>query len=185
MIGMEKNYTEFYQAYRKKIYYFFLNCAYNNVEDGEELTSLLFEKIWSKLNDYDPNRAGLYAWAMGFARNICARFREKKANHKEEMVDPREPGFQSELIEPGPGPVELVLGRFFHDDFAQIIQNLPENERAVVLLKMQGFKIREIEAKLEIRRVAIQDRYTRARRLMLQALRAQEYHPGKIDKLAR
>ena len=175
MTTSEENFTEFFRSYRTKIYTYFLVCAFNNAEDGEELTGLLFEKVWARIENFDPEKAGLFSWAMGFAKNICFHFREKKQRRKEELIDPGDSGARADMVDPSATPDEVVLGKLFHDDFKKIIDNLPARQRDVIRLKSQGLKIEEICAQLGIKRTAVKERYKKGREMIVLALREQGY----------
>jgi RNA polymerase sigma-70 factor (ECF subfamily) len=70
-------FEEFYDKWFSRIYNY---SRYRtlSVQDADELTALIFEKLFSKFNSFDSSRGNIEVWTFTLARNVVNDFYRRK-----------------------------------------------------------------------------------------------------------
>lgn len=71
-----KDFTLVYDAYHQRIFNF-INSRITKREDAEDLTSLVFEKVLKKLQDFQWQGISITSWIYRIARNVIIDFYRK------------------------------------------------------------------------------------------------------------
>ena len=77
--------------YIAKIYNFILKRV-GNVQDAEDITSIVFEKVVSNLASFDESRASFTTWIYRIAMNSVTDFYRSRGRRKESPLDDVSPG---------------------------------------------------------------------------------------------
>ncbi|WP_312027392.1 sigma-70 family RNA polymerase sigma factor [Paenibacillus typhae] len=108
-----------YTAYR-------VSCRYT----AEDLTSQVFEKAWSRLHSYSPEKAPFEVWLFAIARNVVNdHYRSRKRN----LFFPLEA--VRELVSGKKTPDEQLLEGERNNRLGMALEILTAKERNIVALK--------------------------------------------------
>ena len=77
----EKDFTEVYESYHKRIYEFVLRRV-SDKHVAEDLTSQIFEKILKSINDFQWQGVSMSAWVFRIARNSVIDHYRKNNKYK-------------------------------------------------------------------------------------------------------
>lgn len=75
------NFKSLYENHQQKVYYFILKRV-SNVADAEDLTSIVFEKIYKKLPDFQWQGVSIESWIFTIARNAIIDFHRKNSKYR-------------------------------------------------------------------------------------------------------
>jgi len=165
---LQKNQFEsIYKEHSKMVYNLCLNYV-QSTEDSEDLTQEIFVKVYQNLHLFDVNKASLKTWIYRIGINICLDFIKAKKTKKRF-------GFLSNLFHLDSNEPIVNVSDFNHPGvlFEQkenykilfgYINNLPENQKTVILLsKVEGFSQKEIAKMMNLNIKAIESLYQRAK----------------------
>lgn len=149
--GDDRAFEVLFDRHRQPVYNFILrSCGRAHLAD--ELVQEVFESVIEAADSWEPN-AKFTTWLYTIARNECidaARRRSKAQVHSlQNPVGDNEEGGEThqDLLadeEARAGPVD-VDRRAFRDRLQQALQQLPEKQREVfVLREISGLKFREV-----------------------------------------
>lgn len=165
----DKNYRALYKKYWHKIYLNFkFNCTPIDADTTEDLTQTVFAIVWEKLDTFDPERASLYTWACGIAKNVCKKYRASVA-YKTGDIPPDwdEPDIRQ-------SPDEIAIGRVVAEELHWKIQRLPVKLRVVFEKKREGGSSLDIAHELGITDRTVRKRYRKALEILQNALKEQD-----------
>jgi RNA polymerase sigma-70 factor, ECF subfamily len=170
--GDEAAFTGFVNAFRARLaQYSYLMCGQR--EDAEEVAQETLLKVFESIDQLqDPDR--LKAWVFRIAKTQCLMKRRKSvfAPSAELSLDQLKPTGDGavrpiEIADCNALPDDLLLTSELHDALARSIHSLPENYRAVVLLRdVEEFSTEDTAAILEITPESVRTRLHRARALL-------------------
>lgn len=131
---------EVFTLYHKKIE----NYIYGKVSDrylAEDLTSVIFLKIYQKLDDYDESKASISTWIYTIANNtVIDYFRTRKVT--EEIPE--------DITAMGEIDDELIKEDMLKE-LANALKKLPEKERDLLIFRYyDNMKLTEISEKMGI-----------------------------------
>ena len=153
----------FEELYRKNVndVYRFTYWLAGDHSEAEDITSETFVRAWTRRNVIRTET--LKAYLFSIARNIFLR--RKRKQKRITTLDDRH-------ADSNPGPAEITEQRFEIDTVHQILQTMPEIDRAAFVLRVElklpyneisrALKISLSAAKVKVHRVRkrlIQDRY--------------------------
>ena len=126
------NFTEFYNEYFPRVY----NYVYyrvNNYHDAEDLTGLIFYKLFEKRSLYCPDKAPIFAWVFSIARNTVTDYYRKCAR---DIAAPLEAAENIMDLRLGPEAIAEVneTKRHLH----RALTSLNDRERDIIALKFWG-----------------------------------------------
>lgn len=135
----QSEFVELYKDYFPRIY----NYVHYRVDDfnaAEDLTSQIFEKLFSKLNSYQSDKAPLSAWIFSIARNaITDYYRSRKNTHFISLELAVEP-VDSKL-----DPSDITVLNETQRHLRKALALLNQRERDIIALKFWGgFSNRDI-----------------------------------------
>ncbi|CAM5796869.1 MULTISPECIES: sigma-70 family RNA polymerase sigma factor [Brevibacillus] len=116
-----------YEEYSAKIYRYF-RYRVRNVWDVEDLTTTVFVKVYSKLDQYD-GRHPFGAWIFRIAHNTLIDYLRKKREY------PADQEVFSSLVTSEKLPEERVLNQESHEDLWKNVKTLTADQRNVISLR--------------------------------------------------
>lgn len=159
MFDNEYEFEQVYEAFQPKIYRYLTRMV--GAEEAEDLTQEVFIKVGKALNTY-RKESQMSTWIYRIATNAAVdrmrnpSFRREvvekqpdsclnKANHTEVKENEAGLSCQSCLIE------DQVVHKEMSDCIRGVIENLPDNYRAVVILsQLEGLQNKEIAEILDL-----------------------------------
>ena len=139
--------------YIPKIYNFVLKRV-GRVEDAEDITSIVFEKVISNLETYDRSRASFSTWIYRIALNSVTDFYRSHGRKKDLPV---EDGCLVRVPD-GPATEEVEL----HLILVEAMEKLPEKyQEALALRYFAGMRVLEVAGVLGITESAASKRILR------------------------
>jgi RNA polymerase sigma-70 factor (ECF subfamily) len=171
--GDQEAFSELVKRYQKRVYYLAYGMLGNN-EDAQDVAQESFIKAFRGLKGFRGG-GGFYTWLYRIAYNLSIDFRRKEwkkknveyednINHSDEhgvMAGP------SPAFHPGKDTAQKELSRVIMD----AIQELPEQHRAVILLReIEGLSYDEIAKTLKVRKGTVMSRLHYARQHLQETL---------------
>ncbi|NUR88430.1 MAG: RNA polymerase sigma factor [Nonomuraea sp.] len=146
---LDQGFAELYDAYRGLVFSTALRMS-GRWADAEDLTAEAFLRAYRALSGYTTERMAALqprAWLMTILMNLwrnCARARSRRP--PTDLVD--EP---VETVDPREGVEEAAVRREMGDELAELLGQLPEEQRAAVVLRhVVDLPVSEIAAVLKI-----------------------------------
>ncbi|WP_431858128.1 RNA polymerase sigma factor [Azospirillum sp.] len=136
-----------------------------NASDADEIAQDAFLRVWQHAGRWEPGRARFATWLYRIVVNLAI---DRK----------RRPGFQplddaAELADERPDAVDLIAERQTADQVGKALLELPERQRAaVVLFHQEGLSQRQAAEVLGVGEDAFESLLARARRALRTALAA-------------
>ncbi|MDF9842089.1 MULTISPECIES: sigma-70 family RNA polymerase sigma factor [unclassified Paenibacillus] len=125
----DRVFTSIFEDYYSRIFNYTayrVSCRYT----AEDLTSQVFEKTWSKLHSYSPEKAPFEVWLFAIARNVVNDYyRSRKRN----LLFPLEA--VRELVSGKKTPDEQLLEGERNNRLGMALDTLTAKERNIVALK--------------------------------------------------
>jgi len=142
------------EIYINRIYGYVLKRI-GNVEDAEDITSVVFEKVIANLDSYDSRKASFSTWIYKIAINCITDYYRSRGRKKEDL---------SEEV-----PTQLLsVSEDFIDNFnsylyiIELLHKLPRKyQEAVTLRYFGGMKVGEVAETLGITETAASKRILR------------------------
>lgn len=134
----ERAFNELYSRYHKMIFYFILKMV-KDEDTANELTQQTYYKFLTKVDDLYEERGKLKSWIMRIAYNNCIdyfRSEQKFADVSESSEDEDIVDF-FENMEAESNPEERFVKEQNAGILYKAIQNLSEEQREVVMMRMQ------------------------------------------------
>jgi len=122
--------AELYRKYVCRVYHFIVYRV-GTIQDAEDLTSLVWEKVVDKLTTFHPNNNYSFsAWIFQIARNcIIDYFRLHGKQHTISLDE------ISELVETRNTPYEQVVEQQTMRQVCSILKKLPEKQATTISLR--------------------------------------------------
>lgn len=129
-----------YRDYADKVKYYILGKVTNEA-DAEDLHSIIFQKIFDKIDTYDEKKASVSTWVYTITHNtVCDYFKTKKniISLEDDVLTADE-------------NLDGVCKKETLDELADALLKLKEKERQlIVLVFYNDMTIKEASAKLEM-----------------------------------
>ena len=122
-------FTELYNYYFPRIY----NYVHYRVADfhtAEDLTSQIFEKLFSKLKYYQPEKAAFSTWVFSIARNIITDYYRSQTRNRVTSLDTT-----MELIDADSSLDDIVAFNETQQQLRKALASLNQRERDIIALK--------------------------------------------------
>jgi RNA polymerase sigma-70 factor (ECF subfamily) len=157
------------QAYERPVY----NLTYRMLGDAaeaEDAAQETFLRAYAKLASYQPGRK-FVNWILSIASHHCIdRLRRRKRAPQLSLDGPLPPLW---LASDAPQPEQVVGKSQMREQVRQVLNTLPPNYRAAVVLRYwYNMSYNEIAGVMETTESAIKSRLHRARRMMAAELQA-------------
>jgi RNA polymerase sigma-70 factor (ECF subfamily) len=169
----DTSFERLYRQHRRDVYGAVLRDV-RDPDEAEDVTQIAF------LNAFRAIRRGEApekprAWLVTIARNVCKRrYRDLARRPQEVGLDPEVAAAVAEIDGPTAGEI------------AAAIRRLPDNQRAVILLReVQGRSYAEIAVELELSVSAVETLLFRARGKLSEQLELSEHAPVTQKRRAR
>jgi len=122
-----------------------------------DLTAQVFIQALEKIDQYRPHRGATFrSWLFAIARN---GIRDRWRRHR---PGPNIDNSHHLLIEQGPGPEETAVHRSEMAELLDALETLPERQRDIVEMRLEGLSMREIASVLGTTENAVKTAQTRA-----------------------
>lgn len=153
-IGMEGNQTYFEEVYSsnyQKVFRVCLGYVKGDEVLAKELTQEVFVKVWENLLSF-RKEASIATWIYRITVNTCLLyFRKKKGENTTEITKPIE-----QVEEEGHPSKESQLQKMY-----ACINKLPQQQKAIILLELEGLPQKEIAEVIGISHEAVRVRIHR------------------------
>ena len=141
-------------------------------EEAKDATQEAFVKAWKKFDAlrWETSRT----WLMRITVNLCLDWlrRRKFRADLPEQGDGAQHGFEHQLLDPNPGPLEECLSEETQTTVRAAIAELPAPHRAVVILRdLEGLSYQEIADVLNVKITKVKSNLFRGRRKLKEILR--------------
>jgi len=121
-----------------------------NSEDAADLTQDAFVRIYTRLDTFQLDRSFL-AWARAIVLNLCLDQLRRRGTPAVSLDERLESGGQHADLRPGASPEERLETAEDSRRVLAAVQQLPEKQRAVLLLRhIEGLKLEEIAETLDM-----------------------------------
>lgn len=126
---IDRLFTEIFEAYYKRIFNY-IGYRVSSIHTAEDLTSVVFEKILSKLDMYSQNKAPFEVWMFAIARNVVNDYYRRQKRRQFFSLEA-----VRELVSSKKDPENLILREERSDKLIGALNKLDERERNLVALK--------------------------------------------------
>lgn len=141
----ESIFNDFYEEYYEKVY----NYVYFKTGDqtnAEDIASRIIEKVLNNIHKYDAAVSSLNTWVFTIARNHLIDYYRSKSRCEGRFEDGEELEIPDEITA---RPDDSVIRAEQQKQIRDLLQQLPETEREIMILKFWGgHKNIEIAAQL-------------------------------------
>ena len=155
----EKEFSEFYHRHYEKIFRFVRakKFPYNHISD---LVGKIFEKAWRRFDEYTARSEETKKyWIYDIARDTC-RYEWTRAKRRQEFLsEDVETVFRNDDKNP---VLDTYISSEWRRQFLKIILDLPDKQKEVVMLKLEGYKYVEMGELLNISSQACRKRMATA-----------------------
>lgn len=161
--GDEDAFTALVDAYQRPVY----NMCYRmlgSVEEAEDASQETFWRAYQAINRYDPQRSFI-TWLLSIAAHYCIdQQRKRRIPFTDIDLLP-----EGELSDDKPGPEHQVRQNEEDQVIYKLLNTLPSQDRAAVVLKYwYEFSEIEIAKALNLSQSAVKSRLFRARKVLAQ-----------------
>lgn len=172
--GNEEVFEEIVRRYQKKVY----NTTYRmmgNPEDANDLAQEVFIRVYRNLERFQ-GKSSFSTWLFTIATNICRdelrkRQRRVPVQSLSEPIHLEDGDLEREIADESMTPETLSLNREFHDEVQAVIDQLPAEQKEVIVLReIQGFSYEEIADIAGVSLGTVKSRISRARMNMRKGL---------------
>lgn len=151
------------RRYLKPIYSFAYRYI-GNEQDAEDVTQVVFVKVWRNLKKFDREKS-FKTWIFSIAKNSCIDFLRKKKTISFSVFENEkgENGLTDALTDPHPLPQELLEKADMAQMLTSVMDNLSPKYRMVLFLRYNDhFTFREIAEALNEPLHTVKSRHRRA-----------------------
>jgi RNA polymerase sigma-70 factor, ECF subfamily len=141
-----------------------------DADDADDVAQETFVRAWEALERYDE-RYAFYTWLRTIATRLALHVRGKRRRRRTDGGESFETAAET-VADTGADPVANAAAAELRMHVQEALDRLPEEQRAVVLLRGQEMSYAEIAAALEIPVGTVMSRLARARERLRELLRA-------------
>lgn len=138
-------FDELYNYYFPRVY----NYVHYRVSDShvcEDLTSQIFEKLFSRLNYYQSGKATFSAWLFSIARHTIVDYYRRQARTQDTSLE-----ISVDFIDSEPDPSNVVAFNETQQHLIKALASLTQRERDIIALKFwSGSSNRDIATLTDI-----------------------------------
>lgn len=147
-----------YEKYALDIYRFCFSRT-RNPDTANELTAQVFVRAIERLHQYRPIPGGTFrSWLYMIARNVSHDHARRAGRFT--ILD----GSERDIRSSEPGPEEIAVHRTELDRILNVLDQLSDRARDIVLLRIRGLTTPEIAASMQMTESAVKSVQTRAYR---------------------
>jgi RNA polymerase sigma-70 factor (ECF subfamily) len=134
------DFAELFQAYYARIYNY-LRHRVNSPADAEDLIGAIFERAYTRREQFDPAKGSFATWLFRIAHNsLVSHYRA--AGHRSAWES--EAGLPADLVATEPSPEAVVVQQELIAQVLRSLEQLNERDREIISLKFAG-KLRNTE----------------------------------------
>jgi RNA polymerase sigma-70 factor, ECF subfamily len=130
--------TALFDEFRQPLFRYLLSIG-TNTQDGEELIQEVFLALFQHLKAGKP-RHNLRGWIFRVAHNQALKLR---ARDQQQPIQP-DANLAEQHADPELNPEEQALSNQQQKRLSAVVRALPEQDRACLSLRAEGFRYREI-----------------------------------------
>lgn len=156
IIDPKIEFEQIYDQYYKRVYNF---NYYRTKNQGvtEDLTSLVFEKVITKINTYDKNKSSFEVWLFAIARNNLNDYFRRQKRYPWESLDN-----VIEMSSNEYSPESKVIEDEEKIQLLKAVDKLKEKEKTIIAYKYgAGLKNKEIASLMKMKEKTIATRLYR------------------------
>ncbi len=159
--------AERFQTYYTRIYGY-LRYRVDAQEDAEDLVSMVFERAFTRYEQYDESKGAFSTWLFRIARNLLANhYRNHERRAAWQMREEPPPDLQS----PDSSPEEYLIVQEEITHLLQGLAGLSERDQEIISLKFAGkLSNREIGEIMEMKEKTVSVALLRAMRRLRKQL---------------
>ncbi|RCX19343.1 RNA polymerase RpoE-like sigma-24 subunit [Anaerobacterium chartisolvens] len=135
------SFAKLYNDYYPRVY----NYVHYRIDDyhtANDLTSQIFEKLFSRLKSYAPEKSIFSAWLFSIARNTITDYYRSQARMRTRFASIET---SSELIDAEPNPADIAALNETQQHLRKALASLNKRERDIIALKFwSGISNRDI-----------------------------------------
>ncbi len=154
------------KRYEKLVY----NVAYrmmNNKEDAEDISQVVFIKVYKKLNTFKQNQS-FKAWICTITSNACIdeiRSRKNKQTYSlDKNIEGDENEFKKDIASTDETPEEAIIKKEKHQIVLDSIQELKDEYRQLIVLRdIQDLSYDDISIELDMKLGTVKSKLARSR----------------------
>lgn len=134
----ETDFTYIFETYYKRIYNY-IYYRINSHHSTEDLTSQIFEKVMTRIDTYDREKAPFEVWLFGIAKNVVNDHFRTLKKHKIFSIDSIK-----ELVSVKKSPEDIIVTEETNEELLRALKFLDSRERNIIALKF-GANLRNLE----------------------------------------
>ncbi|HEX3160281.1 MAG TPA: sigma-70 family RNA polymerase sigma factor [Gemmatimonadaceae bacterium] len=165
--SFQDRFVELFDAHFARLYRY-LDRLSGEPELAADLAQEAFVRLYRRGSLPDAPRAWLIAVAMNLFRNA----RSTRARRSRLLTVPRA---EAVMADPPPSPIQAAVAADTSQRVRAALDQLPERERRLLLLRAEGYGYRDIGAALELNEASIGTLLARAKRGF------REIYDGELD----
>ena len=140
--------------YAPRIYNYVLRRV-GRVQDAEDITSTVFEKVIGNLRSFDESRASFSTWIYRIAANTVTDHYRSRSRKKESSLD-------DDVVQAGPGGEAGLERTELYIGLLELVERLPAKYREAVALRyFAEMRVQEVAETLDITESAASKRILR------------------------
>ena len=134
----EADFTYIFEIYYKRVYNY-IYYRINSHHWAEDLTSQIFEKVMTRINTYNKEKAPFEVWLFGIAKNVVNDYFRDLKKHKTFSIDSIK-----ELVSSKKSPEDIIEIKETNGELLQALKILDMREQNIVALKF-GANLKNVE----------------------------------------
>jgi RNA polymerase sigma-70 factor (ECF subfamily) len=128
------DFAELFRQYYPRVYNY-LRYRVNTSEDAEDLISIVFERAYTRRDQFDPAKGAFSTWLFQIAHNTLANFYRSRQRHSTWEAGGELP---DDLTTSEPPLEAQVIQQETINQLLQVIEGLSERDREIISLKFAG-----------------------------------------------
>jgi RNA polymerase sigma-70 factor, ECF subfamily len=183
LAGDQAAFARLVEAYQTPVF----NLAYRMLGDrteAEDAAQETFVRMYTRLSSYDPNQK-LSSWVLSIASHYCIdRLRRRRFGMT--SLDDLLPWCNLEPEDPADAPEKTALDREEEDMLRDLLQDMPAQYRAAIVLRYwQELSYEDMANVLHTSEGAVKARLHRARTLLAERIKTREEQPAVAGRPSR
>lgn len=130
--GNEATFAEIYNLYFTRVYNY-VRYRVDDMHAVDDLTSEIFEKLFTGLKYYQPEKAPFSAWLFSIARHRITDYYRRRGRHSFASLE-----VSTDLVCSGLAPDQSLIAAEMQQHIHKALTSLGEREREIIALKFWG-----------------------------------------------
>lgn len=164
---LSKNVAELYNLHRDKIF-FYIRKRVATVEDAEDITAEVFEKVFKKVDDFKWQGVSIESWIYTIARNSIIDHHRKNSKYigqvQLEEIQAKQPDSEKDLL-------ASLLDAESYTELYQAISQLESDDQYLIYYKyFEELSNSEIAARMDISETNVGTKLHRLRQKLVKLI---------------